>query len=231
MLIMRIVYDSKLNISIRPQKRNIGFLFQDYALFPNMTIFENLKYAVDKESKNGIVDELIEITQLSDLKNRKPDTLSGGQKQRVALARSLVRKPEMLLLDEPLSALDRSMRNKLQDFILKTHRKYRHTTILVSHDIGEILKLADYVMNLENGSAVSFKKPSELFGGKRMSGKFQFTGEVISFDKEDIVYVVSVLVGNSLVKIVADESEISHLHIGDKVMIASKAFNPIIEKI
>ena len=224
-------YDSSVKRFVHPRNRNVGFVFQDYALFPNMTIYENLKFGVGKKSEKDIVDELINVTGLNDLKDRKPETLSGGQKQRVALARAIVRKPELLLLDEPLSALDRHMRYKLQDFILKIHREYRLSTFLVSHDISEIIKLADWVMVLTRGKITKLAKPTDFFSEQRVSGKFQFSGEVINIRREDIIFIVSVLVGNHLVRIVADESETIGLNVGDKVMIASKAFNPIIQKI
>jgi len=223
--------DVKKGIFLKPQQRSIGFLFQDYALFPNMTVQENLLYAMEKGQNKNIVDELIEIIELNDLRHRKPATLSGGQNQRVALARALVRKPEILMLDEPLSALDSQMRIKLQDFILKVHKQYNLTTILVSHDANEVIKLSDKVFFLENGKIVRAGLPTEVFASKRVSGKFQLFGEVISIEKQDIVYVVTVLIGSNIVKIIANESEVRTMAAGDKVVVASKAFNPFIRKI
>lgn len=218
-------------ISLKPQQRRIGFLFQDYALFPNMTVQENLLYAMEKGQDRSIVDELIEIIELNDLRHRKPSTLSGGQNQRVALARALVRKPEILMLDEPLSALDSQMRIKLQDFILKVHKQYNLTTILVSHDANEVIKLSDKVFFIEDGKIVRQGIPTDVFASKRVSGKFQLYGDIISIEKQDIVYVVTVLIGSNIVKIIADESEAITMAPGDKVMVTSKAFNPLIRKI
>ena len=223
--------DVNKGISLKPQERRIGFLFQDYALFPNMTVQENLLYAMEKGQNKNIVDELIEIIELNDLRNRKPSTLSGGQNQRVALARALVRKPEILMLDEPLSALDSQMRIKLQDFILKVHKQYNLTTILVSHDANEVIKLSDNVFFLEDGKIVRHGLPIDVFASKRVSGKFQLFGDIISIEKQDIVYVVTVLIGSNIVKIIANESEVETMAPGDKVMVASKAFNPLIRKI
>ena len=115
--------DSQKKFHLPVQKRSIGFVFQDFALFPNLTVKENLEFALSKNDSKGIVPELIELMELQSLQNSKPQNLSGGQKQRVALARAIVRKPEILLLDEPLSALDDEMRFKLQDYILKIHQK------------------------------------------------------------------------------------------------------------
>jgi molybdate transport system ATP-binding protein len=227
----RVLFDLKKEVKLSPQKRKVGLVFQDYALFPNLDVRQNLAYALEKREDTGIVDELIEMMELGELQSRKPITLSGGQQQRVALARALVRRPEILLLDEPLSALDRAMRLKLQDYILEVHRKFNLTTILVSHDIGEILKLSDRVLLLEKGKITREGTSSEFFANHRMSAKFQFTGEVISIEKEKVVYIVSVLIGMNLVKVIADESEIRDLLPGDKVVVASKAFNPIIQKL
>jgi len=224
-------FHSEKKINKKTQLRRIGYVFQDYALFPNMTVFQNLTYALEKKQDDSIIQELIEITELHELVNRKPDTLSGGQKQRVALARALVRKPEVLMLDEPLSALDSAMRYKLQNYLLKIQRQFNPTTFLVSHDIGEIFKLANKVILLEKGKVINFGLPSEVFSKKFVSAKFQFTGEIIAITKEDVIYIVSVLIGNDVVKVIADESEANDFSLGDKVFVASKAFNPMIRKI
>ena len=224
-------YDSDKKINLSPQSRKVGMVFQEYALFPNMTVKENLLYALEKNQDAGIVDELIEMVELDDLKDRNPATLSGGQKQRVGLARALVRKPAILMLDEPLSALDSSIRTKLQDYILRVHREYNLTTILVSHDIGEVVKLSDRIYIIDQGKIIKSGKPLEIFSESRISGKFQFTGEILEIRKEDIIYVLTILIGNNIVRIVAEKQEINNMNVGDKVMVISKAFNPILRKI
>lgn len=224
--------DTAGKINLRPQDRKIGFVFQDYALFPNMTVQKNLEYALGRSGDQTIIGELIDMMELGELRHRRPDTLSGGQKQRVALARALVQQPDILLLDEPLSALDSAIRLKLQDYLLQVHRRFGLTTILVSHDIGEILRLSDKVFVLDRGMITREGTPVEVFaGGHALSAKFRFTGEVINIEKEEVVYIVTVLIATYLVRIIAQESEITDLRIGDKVMVASKAFNPIIRKI
>lgn len=147
-------FDAAGKINLPPQKRKVGFMFQDYALFPNMTVRENLAFALLKGQDKKVVGELLEIMELGELQHLRPAKLSGGQQQRAALARALVQQPEILLLDEPLSALDTGMRHKLQDHILELHREYRLTTILVSHDREEILKMSDKVLHLEEGRIV-----------------------------------------------------------------------------
>lgn len=223
--------DTKNKIQLPPQKRKIAYVFQDYALFPNMSVRENLSYALEKGQDKSIIEELLSLMELEQLQYQKPAQLSGGQKQRVALARALVRQPDILLLDEPLSAVDNEMRLKLQDYIIKVHRKYQLTTILVSHDISEIYKMSDKVIVLENGKISKQGTPHEVFSSHLISGKFQFVGEILKIEKENFIYIVVVLIGNNVVKIIAMEEEIKDLNIGNKVLIASKAFNPIITKI
>ncbi|MEH6408282.1 MAG: ABC transporter ATP-binding protein, partial [Leeuwenhoekiella sp.] len=133
--------------------------------------------------------------------------------------------------DEPMSALDSKMRIKLQDYILKVHRDYQLTTILISHEIGEIFKLSDQVFVIENGKIERSGTPDIVFGHNTLSAKFRFTGEVLKIEKEEVVYIVTVLIGNNLVKVIAQQSEINDLNVGDKVLVASKAFNPVIQKI
>ena len=223
--------DSQNKIHLSVQKRSIGFVFQDYALFPNLTVKENLEFALQKNDDGKIVSELIELMELQSLQNSKPQNLSGGQKQRVALARAIVRKPKILLLDEPLSALDDEMRFKLQDYILKIHQKYQLTTLMITHSIPEIFKLSDKVIILDKGKITKEGTPGNVFSEEKISSKFKLTGEIISITKSDIIYVVQVLSGNNIVKVVATEDEIKNFKVGQKVLVASKAFNPIIQVI
>lgn len=166
--------DTEKGIYRKPQHRRVGMVFQDYALFPNMTVRQNLTYPLEKHQESTTVDELTEIMEIKELENRYPATLSGGQQQRVALARAMVRRPNLLLLDEPLSALDPEMRGKLQDYILRLHRRYRMTTLLVSHSEQEISKLADRVCRLEEGRIIRQGLPEmmlESYGTLRLKGQ------------------------------------------------------------
>ena len=155
-------FDSEKRINMSPQGRNVGYMFQDYALFPNMTVEQNISFA-QRIKDNAEVAKLMVLFDLEALKNQHPAKLSGGQKQRVALARALAAKPNLLLLDEPLSALDWDMRTLLQQEIKKAHELMNSVTLLVSHDVSEVFQLASSVMVLKNGTVVKRGKPDDVF--------------------------------------------------------------------
>ena len=135
-----------------PQRRPLGFVFQDYALFPNMTVRENLAFAAEGQpDARHIINELLSLLELAELAERRPAVLSGGQQQRVALARALARRPRLLLLDEPLSALDLPTRLRLQAALADIHQRFGLTTVLISHDPAEIARLAHRVVELDLG--------------------------------------------------------------------------------
>ena len=181
---------------LRPQDRPVGLVFQDYALFPNMTVKQNLEYALGKGGTRDILDELIEITDLQKLVNRYPTKLSGGQKQRVALARALVRKPSLLLLDEPLSALDLDMRNRLQGYILNLHQQYGLTTIIVSHNKKEMIRLANRAFQLKGGQLqqINLPKPKALNTEEATT----LLGEVLNIDSRSEPPMADILIGDNI---------------------------------
>ena len=223
----KIWFDSDKKINLAPQKRDVGFVFQDYALFPNMSIIENLKFAQPEKDEN-FLQELLEIVELKELQNKYPDELSGGQKQRTALARAVARKPKLFLLDEALSALDSTMRQQLQNNIEQIHKKFNMTTLLISHDIAEVYKLADNVKIVEKGIITKEGPPDILFDESKISGKFKFSAKILKIQKADSIFIVTLLIGSNLTKVVATKEEVDNMNIGDDVLVASKAFNPII---
>lgn len=174
-------FDASAKHHLEPQQRKIGFVFQDYALFPNMNVRENIAFALDKNEPHNIVDELLEVTGLTNLAARKIQALSGGQQQRVALARAIAKKPAILLLDEPLSAIDNAMRAQLQNTLLELHKRYALTTILVSHNANEIIKLSDIVIHLEQGRFQQQTTPALFFLNGNEAATL--TGHIISIDE------------------------------------------------
>jgi molybdate transport system ATP-binding protein len=224
-------FDSEKRITIPPQNRNISLMFQDYALFPNMTVQENIQFA-QSEKDDLAVNELLSIFGLTEFRKYKPNGLSGGQKQRVALARALARKPQLLLLDEPLSALDSEMRSTLQNEIAQAHQLLGGTTIMVSHDLNEVFRLASQVLCLENGIIERSGSPDEVFTDNSISGKVQVTGQIARIEKQDTIFIVTVIIGsNQIIKVIAYDNDMENLHIGDSVLVFTKAFNPIISKL
>ena len=208
------------------QKREIGFVFQDYALFPNFSVLDNLLY-VNKDKE--LANYLLKMTELEELKNRFPQTLSGGQKQRVSLCRALMNRPKILLMDEPLSALDSNMRTKLQNEILTLHKEFNTTTIMVSHDPSEIYRLANRIVVLNYGQIINDGTPKEILLKTKGSQKFSFEGELLDIIKVDVIHVAIVAIGQQLVEVVVGKDEIESLKIGQKVSLSTKAFNPTIQ--
>lgn len=147
------------------EKRGFNIVFQDYALFPNLNVYRNITYGL--KNKPGIsskeeVDELIDLLGLREHMGKRIDQLSGGQKQRVALARTMVMKPRILLLDEPLSALDGVIKESIKDRIKTIAREYHLTTIIVTHDPEEALTLSDRVLIINQGSISQYAQPSDI---------------------------------------------------------------------
>lgn len=217
----------KEKFCLPPQKRKIGFVFQDYALFPNMSVQDNLLYVCkDKE----LASHLLEITHLTELANRMPNSLSGGQKQRVSLCRAMMNRPKLLLLDEPLSALDPNMRTKLQNEILTLHKEFGTTTIMVSHDPSEMYRLSNRVIVLNNGQVINDGSAKEVLLKTQGSQKFSFEGELLDIVKVDVIYVAIISIGQQLVEVVISHQEAKRLKIGDAVNVSTKAFTPIVHQ-
>ena len=208
------------------QKRDIGFVFQDYALFPNLSVIDNLLYV--KKDKD-LAKQLLSLTDLYELKNRYPNSLSGGQKQRVSLCRALMKRPKILLMDEPLSALDTHMRVKLQDEILALHKEFGTTTIMVSHDPSEMYKLASRVLVLKDGKIIDDGLPKDILLKTQGSQKFSFEGELLDIIKVDVINIAIVAIGQQIVEVVLSHDEARKLQIGQKVNVSTKAFTPIIK--
>ena len=161
----RTLFDSEKGVNLAPQKRRVGYLFQDYALFPNMTVAENITFSArgTKEEKRKLLERELARFSLAELEDSYPKELSGGQKQRTAFARILASDAELLLLDEPFSALDSYLRWQLELELLHLFDDYGRAAILVSHDRGEAYRLADHIAVLNRGTLESLGTKHALF--------------------------------------------------------------------
>ncbi|EAC1594484.1 sulfate/molybdate ABC transporter ATP-binding protein [Campylobacter coli] len=222
-------FDTQKNVNLAIQKRKIGFVFQDYALFPNMSVKENISYAATSKQK---AEELLSLMNLENLAKIYPKNLSGGQAQRVALARALAREPQILLLDEPLSALDFKMRSFLQDELVKILQHFKITTLLVSHDLAEIYKLSHRILELSDGKIIKDARINEFFTSSNLSAKLRLSATLLEMKKSDILVIFTLLLNQDIVKITLSEEEFLRTYkdvkIGDTLLLSIKAFNPII---
>lgn len=181
-----ICIDGKDISRLKPHKRNLGVVFQQYALFPHLTVARNIAFPLEQrglskaeiERKVGEVLELVHLTQFAD---RLPRQLSGGQQQRVALARAVVYEPRALLLDEPLGALDKKLRDQLQREIARMHRELAMTFVFVTHDQEEALTLSDRIAVFNEGKVEQLGSPSELYEHPRTLFVARFLGESTTF--------------------------------------------------
>ncbi|WP_138935943.1 ABC transporter ATP-binding protein [Roseovarius arcticus] len=175
----QIILDGKDVSNVPPNHRPVNLMFQSYALFPHMSVAQNIAYGLEMEKLPKVqiksrVDEILEVIQLSHLAKRKPDQLSGGQRQRVALARALVKRPRVLLLDEPLGALDKKLRGEMQLELKRIQHEFGITFIIVTHDQEEALVMADRVAILKDGKLLQSGTPREIYEhpGSRFAADF-----------------------------------------------------------
>ncbi|MEM9859449.1 MAG: ATP-binding cassette domain-containing protein [Bacteroidota bacterium] len=210
------------------RKREVGFVFQDYTLFPNMTVMENLKFALSKEATIDLINQVITVMDLEGLIQYKPAYLSGGQQQRVALARAIVQKPKMLLLDEPLSALDISTQLKLEKYILKVHEELQCTTLFVGHDIDQIIRMADHVLVIKDQRVTSSASPYETFTTNTLNST-HLNGSIVNIRSEKHTTIASIAIGSDMVQVTLNEKD--NFSVGDEVLLKSNTFNPQVTRI
>ena len=179
----RVIMDRDDISRLPPEKRNIGMVFQDYALFPHLTIAENIAFGLIERGTRGSavrnrVGELLDLVKLPGIGTRYPSELSGGQQQRVALARALAYAPRVLLMDEPLGALDLKLREAMQIEISRIQRELRITTIYVTHDQGEAMAMSDRIAVMNAGRIAQLGTPEEIYAAPKSSFVAQFVGKV-----------------------------------------------------
>jgi len=173
---------SSNNFHLKTEKREIGFLFQDYALFPHQTVKENLQFAIKNKSTSHTIEEILDVIKLSDALDKYPHELSGGEQQRVALARSIIARPNLLLLDEPFSSLDLNLREEVRDETLHLLQKSNISVLVVTHDPFEAMFISNkiYIMSKE-GSIVQSGSPKDLYNLPNSSYVTNFFGETNKF--------------------------------------------------
>ena len=173
-------------INTEPKDRNIGFVFQNYALYPHMTVLENIMFPltvgekkISKEEAKKVAEEYMQLTNIEELAEKKPGTLSGGQQQRVALARALAPNPELILLDEPFSALDEHLRQQIRHDMLKALRQSGASAIFVTHDRDEALRYADKIAVIQQGKILQIDTPRTLYWSPNHIETASFIGDNI----------------------------------------------------
>ena len=174
----RILLDTNQKIDLKPQQRRVGYLFQNYALFPTMTVEENIAAGLTgkKAEKMEKVHRMMERFQIQGLEKHLSGQLSGGQQQRVALARIMVYEPDVILLDEPFSALDAHLRDRMLRELLELLEDYDGTAILVSHSRDEIYSFSEEILIMENGKGICMDKTKELFDNPQWEAAARLTG-------------------------------------------------------
>lgn len=195
-----------------------------------MSVFENIAFGMKNKDKDKIM-KLLRSAGIENLANRKPTSLSGGQKQRVALLRALAIEPSMLLLDEPLSALDHQTAQILREEIKTFHKNYGINTIMVSHNKEDAFKLANRVMYLLEGKVLSEGTPKEVFFSRKSSPKFSLTALLLEKTYTDVVCVLTLVIGSELVQVVVDKDTADDLSLGDILLVSAKAFVPVVRKL
>ena len=175
----RTLFDSEKRIDLAPQERRVGYLFQQYALFPNMTVERNIAAGarrLPKGERKQAVGTMMARMRISDLRGKYPAQLSGGQQQRTALARILINEPEALLLDEPFSALDAHLRDRMEQEVMGVVRDFGKTTLLVSHSRDEVYRMADHIAVYDNGRIDAFGEKHALFRDPKTHTAAMLTG-------------------------------------------------------
>ena len=193
------------DVFIPPEKRNCSLVFQDYALFPNMTMLENIYFGEGSENNKKIVSELIQVTNIEKILNKYPHECSGGEQQRVALVRSMATQPNVILMDEPLSNLDFHLKSKISLMISEIIKRYSTTAIIVTHDIMDAMKISDRIIVIDNGIILQDGSPKEIYESPISKLVARYFGEtnfiplelfpesnhhiVYSNDKEPLIHV------------------------------------------
>jgi len=218
----RILFDSEMKINVKPQERNVGYLFQNYALFPHLNVEENIKISLNKKNEDTKtkLKEIIELFKLESLEKKYPRQLSGGQQQRVALARAIIKNPDILILDEPFSALDSYLKERLEVELFELLKTYNKQMVMVTHNREEVYKFCDYMTVIDEGKVILagstkdvFANPkyfnvSKLLGYNNISKLQYLTHDTLIATKWGISYKTDTYLENDISFIALKENDI-----------------------
>ena len=177
------------NLFVKPQRRKIGYVFQDYPLFPHLNIRDNICFNLEKRYFKNF-EHIVKLTNLKLLLERYPHEISGGEQQRVCIARSIIREPDLLLLDEPFSNLDANIKYSIRDEICKIIKKTNTTTILVTHDINDALNISDKILIFKAGIVQQYSDPEKMYCEPANCYCAEVLGEINKFPKDDKIYYI-----------------------------------------
>lgn len=177
------------NIFVKPQKRKIGYVFQDYPLFPHLNIKENICFNLNNDHVKNF-DKIITLTNLGSLLERYPHEISGGEQQRACIARSIIREPDLLLLDEPFSNLDANIKFTIRDEICRIIRESKITTILVTHDINDALNISDKILIFKAGIVQQFSSPETMYCEPANCYCAEILGDINKFPIDNKIYYI-----------------------------------------
>lgn len=227
-----IKFNEKIVNTLEPKDRNIGMVFQSYALYPHMSVKDNIAFPlkqqkVPKKERYRRAEEIAKIVKIKSLLNRKPNQLSGGQQQRVAMARAIVKNPDVLLLDEPMSNLDTRLKIEVREEIRRIQKKLNLTAIIVTHDQEEAMATADRIALLDNGKIQQFGTPDELFNNPKNMFVAHFMGNPpMNFLEGKLVREIDKnwLMSDTFKYELPKEIEINEEHVGKDVTLGVRPY-------
>lgn len=219
------IFSKEKRINVSVEKRNIGYVFQEGRLFPHMTVEKNLRYGVKKNKRNGLTFEaVVELLNLSHILTSKPANISGGERQRTALGRSLLSSPDILLLDEPFSAVDANLREQILPFLLKIHKTVQIPLLVVSHDITDLLKLTSRLCLINNGRCIGHDNYHNLLQKPDLQGVFGKHSLInsitlkVAYVEDNGLAILSTKKNENQIKVLCENS-IGQYDVGQEIMI------------
>lgn len=224
----KVLFDGAVMNSVSPHRRNVGLVFQNYALFPHMTVFQNVAFGlrmrgVDARTIKAEVQRMLELVQLPGKEDRYPGQLSGGQQQRVGLARALVIKPAVLLLDEPFGALDKQLRESMQLELRQLQQALKVTSIFVTHDQEEALTISDRIAVMNHGRVEQIDVPRALYEAPATGFVLDFVGASNSFQgRVAAVHAPGLVVKTAEGLVIRSSSILAGVAVGDEVLVACR---------